>query len=154
MTKNNARLQKYKLTKSLEDYIRAIFILSKRKKVVRVKDIAKLLKVKPSSVTFSLKKLSEMELIEYEKHGYVDLTEKGLKVANKLSSRYTSIEIFLEKILGLPKEIAETDACSMEHYLHDETVDRIGKFVKFIEEAPERMKLIKEFSNYYRKKIL
>ena len=152
MSKSDRKADRYKLTKSLEDYMRAIHIINKRKKVVRVKDIAKLLKVKPSSVTFSLKKLSEMGLIEYEKHGYIDLTERGLRVADKLSNRYRSIECFLERILGLPREIAETDACSMEHYLHDETVDRIRKFVKFIEETPEKMELINEFSNYYKRK--
>ncbi len=152
MRKHSESRGEYKLTKSLEDYIRAIHILSKRKKVVRVKDIAKLLKVKPSSVTFSLKRLSEMGLVEYEKRGYVDLTEEGLRIANRLSTRYRNIELFLEKVLGLPREIAEIDACSMEHYLHDETVDRIKKFVAFIEESPKGAELIDEFMNYCREK--
>lgn len=137
-----------RLTKSLEDYMRAIHILTKRKRVVRVKDIARLLKVRPSSVTFALKKLSEMGLVEYEKHGYVDLTNHGLRIASTLSSRYRSIERFLERVLGLPKEVAEEDACSMEHYLHDETVDRIRKFVEFIEENPGKAKLIDDFIDY------
>jgi len=151
MNKLYKKTGEHRLTKGLEDYMKAIYIISKRKKIVRVKDIAKLLKVKPSSVTVSLRKLSEIGLIEYEKHGYIDLTEEGLKVANKLSSRYHSIEYFLEKILGLPREIAENDACSMEHYLHDKTVNRIRKFVKFIEETPKKMELIKEFLKYCNK---
>ncbi|RLE71886.1 MAG: metal-dependent transcriptional regulator [Thermoprotei archaeon] len=145
--------KEYKLTKSLEDYMRAIYILSKRNKVVRVKNIAKLLKVKPSSVTFALRKLSGKGLIEYEKHGYIDLTEEGLKVASKLSDRYRSIEHFLENILGLPREIAEIDACNIEHHLHDETISRIEVFVEFIEKKPERVKLINEFLKYYKKNL-
>jgi len=133
--------------------MRAIYILSKRSKVVRVKNIAKLLKVKPSSVTFALRKLSEMGLIEYEKHGYVDLTEEGLKVASKLSDRYRSIEYFLENILGLPREIAEIDACNMEHHLHDETINRIEVFVEFIENNPERAELINKFLRYYKENL-
>ncbi len=149
----NSNKTGYKLTKSLEDYMRAIYILSKRSKVVRVKNIAEMLKVKPSSVTFALRKLSEIGLIEYEKHGYVDLTEEGLKIASKLSKRYRSIEYFLESILGLPRKIAEIDACNMEHHLHDETIDRIRLFVKFVEENPKRVKLIGEFLKYYEKNL-
>jgi len=139
----------YKLTKSLEDYMRAIHILKSRKKVIRVRDIAKLLKVKPSSVTSALKKLSEMGLIKYEKYEYIDLTDKGTEVAHELSKRYRDIERFLERVLGLPKEIAEVDACNIEHYLHDETVSRIRSFIEFIERSPNRAELINEFLHYY-----
>lgn len=138
------------LTRSLEDYMRAIYVLSKRNKVVRVKNIAEMLKVKPSSVTFALKKLLKMGLIDYEKRGYVDLTEKGLRVASRLSNRYRSIEHFLENILGLSREIAEIDACNMEHYLHDETIERIEAFVKFVENDPGGAELINRFLKYYR----
>jgi len=144
-------MNSYKLTRSLEDYMRAVYILSKRKKVVRVRDISRLLGVRPSSVTSALKKLSKMNLVEYRKHEYVALTERGRAVANKLSDRYRSIERFLEKVLGLPREIAEMDACNMEHHLHDETVSRIRMFVEFIEENPSGIELIKEFDRYYNK---
>ncbi len=142
----------YKLTRSLEDYMRAVYILSKKKRVVRVRDISKLLGVKPSSVTSALKKLSRMNLVEHRKHEYVALTEKGRVLANKLSDRYRNIERFLEKVLGLPREIAEVDACNMEHHLHEETVNRIKMFVKFIEESPSGIVLVREFAKYYDRK--
>ena len=142
----------YKLTRSLEDYMRAVYILSKKKRVVRVRDISKLLGVKPSSVTSALKKLSRMNLVEHRKHEYVALTEKGRVLANKLSDRYRNIERFLEKVLGLPREIAEVDACNMEHHLHDETVDRIRVFVEFIENDPSGAELVNKFIKYYSRK--
>jgi len=139
----------HKLTRSLEDYMRAVYILSKRKRVVRVRDISRLLGVRPSSVTSALKKLSRMNLVEYKKHEYVVLTERGRAIADKLSDRYRSIERFLEKVLSLPKEIAEVDACNIEHHLHDETVNRIRMFVKFVEECPSGVELVREFAKYY-----
>jgi DtxR family Mn-dependent transcriptional regulator len=43
------------LTPAMEDYLEAIFDLGKEKRVVRVKDIAKRLKVKMPTVTSMLK---------------------------------------------------------------------------------------------------
>jgi len=73
------RYTRSRYTRSIEEYIKAIYILSKRKRVVRVKDIALLLNVKPPSVTASLNRLLKMGLIEYEKRGYANLTPRGKK---------------------------------------------------------------------------
>lgn len=143
------QLSEAKLSRSLEDYLRAIYVICRRKRVARVRDIARLLKVKPSSVTYSLKKLSKMGLVEYEKHGYVILTEEGLKVAEGLSGRFHVIENFLVSVLGVPPEIAEADACSLEHFLNKETVDRLKKFIEFISKNPEGANLIRKFQKYF-----
>lgn len=138
-----------KLSRSLEDYIRAIYLVMRRNKVARVKDIAKILKVKPPSVTYSLKRLSNMGLITYQKHGYISLTEKGLDVAKGLSGRFETIENFLINVLGLPKEIAEADACNLEHYLNEETVRRLKKFIEFLDKDHESQKIIDKFKKIY-----
>ena len=142
------------LTRSLEDYIRAIYVLRKKKKVVRVKDIASLLNVRPSSVTTSLKKLATAGLVDYEKREYVDLTEEGLRVAEELSERYRNLKDFLVRVLGVPEDIAEVDACSMEHYLHPETAERLKRFVEFISECPEDIgpRFLEYFKRYYEKR--
>ena len=141
------------LTRSLEDYVRAIYVLRKRKRVVRVKDIALFLNVKPSSVTNSLKKLANAGLVDYEKREYVDLTEEGLRVAEELSERYRNIKDFLVRVLGVPEDIAEVDACSMEHYLHPETAERLKRFIEFINRSPEELgpKFLEYFKRYYEK---
>jgi len=43
-----------KFSRSFEDYMKAVYILRKRKKVVRVRDMSRLLGVRPSSVTSAL----------------------------------------------------------------------------------------------------
>jgi len=140
------------LTRSLEDYLRAIYVISKRKKITRVRDISKFLKVKPSSVTYSLKKLSNLGLINYEKHGYVTLTTKGVELAKKLDKRFKVLEDFLADVLGVPDKIAEIDACNLEHYLHQETMDRLREFIEFLRENSAGNKIISEFKKQYRKK--
>jgi len=66
-----------KYTKSVEDYLEAIYIPSEEKGFARVKDIAKFLNVKLPSVTEVLKRLQEDRLIEHLPYGEVRLTEKG-----------------------------------------------------------------------------
>ncbi|WP_457550098.1 metal-dependent transcriptional regulator, partial [Archaeoglobus sp.] len=52
-------------------------------------------------------------------------------------------------MLGVPKDIAEEDACTIEHVLHPETVKQLKNFVKFVEECPvldpKWLKHFKEF---------
>jgi len=136
------------LTESLEDYLKAIYSICRDRGVARVKEIAEVLGVKPSSVTFSLKRLAEMGLVEYEKRGYVSLTEEGMRIVAKLSLRYRSLRFLLERVLGVPSDIAEEDACGMEHHLHDETIARIEKFVEFVEKSEEGSRLIAKFREY------
>jgi len=78
--KNVNNILKKPLTPAMEDYLEAIFNLSKEKRVVRVKDIAKRLDVKMPTVTSMLKTLSKRELIDYEKYEYLELTKKGCEV--------------------------------------------------------------------------
>ncbi|MBC7240474.1 MAG: metal-dependent transcriptional regulator, partial [Chloroflexi bacterium] len=108
------------LTPALEDYLEGILILKEEKGIVRVKDLAHLLKVKASSVTESLKKLKELELIDQEKYGYIELTQAGINIAKEIREKHAVLKNFLVNLLGVNEETAEKDACSMEHYLSDE----------------------------------
>jgi len=121
-----------------EEYLEAMYILMKRKKVIRVKDLSKILKVKPPSVIGYLKKLAEKGLIYYEKYGYIFLTDEGLAVAERIYKRHIALKDFLSEILMLPNEVAERDACEMEHVLQDITLKRIVKLTEFIKKHSER----------------
>ena len=125
------------LTESAEDYLEAIYVISQRSKVVRVKDVAKQLKVKMSSVVVALKALAQKGLIEHEYYGYIELTEEGRKIAEEIYSRHKSLFKFLHQTLGLEEEVAARDACRIEHYVSPETMNRIVKFTEFIETCPE-----------------
>jgi len=120
------------LSKSVEDYLETILKIVREKGYARVKDIAKELDVKPASVTEMLNKLSDEGLVNYEKYSGVTLTEEGRERAEEI----TRIHEMLKKLLlliGVPEDIAEEDACRIEHVLHKETVKRIVKLVEAIE---------------------
>ncbi|WP_428896999.1 DtxR family transcriptional regulator [Parelusimicrobium proximum] len=118
-----------KITSSMEDYLEAISIASADKGYARVKDIKALMNVKMPSVTGAIKQLAKEELVAYEKYGYIELTEKGKKLADSVKKKHVIIHAFLEGVLKVKPETAEEDACKIEHVLSAETFDKLSKFV-------------------------
>ncbi|MGC8954321.1 MAG: metal-dependent transcriptional regulator [Desulfurococcus sp.] len=110
-----------------EEYLEVIYVLSMNGRP-KVREIARRLCVKPSSVVEFLRKLANEGYIIYEKGGKIELTEKGLKVAREIYERHKLLKLFLES-LGVPREIAEEDACKMEHILHPVTISKIREYL-------------------------
>ncbi len=136
------------LGKRAEDYIEAIYELSKEKGFAKVKDIAKALKVKPATVSEMLEKLSDSGYVIYKKRFYVMLTDKGKKLAEDVRKRREILIKFLTTI-GVSREVAEKDACMIEHVLHPETVEQLRNFVEFIENSPSvNPKWLEHFKEY------
>ncbi|MBW1691082.1 MAG: DtxR family transcriptional regulator [Deltaproteobacteria bacterium] len=137
------------LTASMEDYLEAILIIGLEKKVTRVKDIAKYLCVKTSSVANAVKVLSEKELVHQEPYGYVELTQKGVLRAKEIYERHKTLYKFFNEILGVDSKVADQDACEIEHHIHRETLDRILKFIQLVETCPEGEPLWLSSFHYY-----
>jgi len=119
------------LTPHMEDYIETIQMLSEENRVVRVKDIASKLGIKMPSVTAALDKLSKMELIFYEKYGYIELTEKGKEIADNVYNKHRRLTILFNEILGMEPEKAESQACRIEHHLTAESCVKLHKLIDF-----------------------
>jgi len=120
------------ITPVLEDYLERILIMQEESKVVRVKDLAKYFKVKAPSVVDAVSKLKKDELVEQESYGFIVLTPKGRELAQEVYKKHLLLRDFLHKVLYLNKEIAEDDACKIEHYLSKETIGHILTFMNFI----------------------
>ncbi|UCH92088.1 MAG: metal-dependent transcriptional regulator [Candidatus Aminicenantes bacterium] len=129
---------KKKLSPSLEDYLEAIYVVAQNKKIVRVKDLIKMLDVKTASVIGALKKLEERGLVEHEHYGYIDLTPEGEKKAAAIYEKHTVLLRFLNEFLNVDEEIAERDACKMEHCISDETFSKISRLTRILETAREK----------------
>ncbi len=140
-----------RLSSHMEDYLEAVLILEEDEGVVRARDIGNLLEVKASSVTNALKKLGREQLINHEKYGYVELTEKGRTQARAILERHNMLIKFLSEILQVDPEVAEKDACKMEHVLSPETSRKLTKFIEFVETCPEyeRPDWLKNFDYYF-----
>ena len=118
-----------KLSQSLEDYLEAVLVLHLSKGAVRLKDIAAELHVKAPSAVRALGELKVQGYVEQEPYGLVELTPSGMTAAKSVLCRHKLLRSFLEQ-LGVPAEIANEDACSIEHVLSSETLDRIASFVE------------------------
>ncbi|WP_022767026.1 metal-dependent transcriptional regulator [Butyrivibrio sp. NC2007] len=113
-----------------EDYIETIYLLKKKKGVVRSIDVANELGFSRPSVSRGVSILKENGLVIMEDDGELKLTEEGLKTAKKVYEKHTNLTKFLMLTAGVNEEIAETDACRIEHIISPETFRGIKKFVK------------------------
>ncbi len=120
----------------MEDYLEAIFDLDKKKRVVRVKDIAKKMNVKMPTVSSMLKTLNDRGMINYEKYEYVEMTRSGANVGKEMRRRHEVLNKFLTEILKIDRIVADEEACKMEHALSPETLDSLTDFMAFIQSCP------------------
>ena len=130
------------ITGSLEDYLEAIYRILATNSVARVKDIAEDMEVSPASVTPAMKRLADKQLIRYSKRNYIDLTDKGLQIARRTMTRHKLLSRFLTEILGINREQSENDACAMEHFLSESSMERLAAFFEFLAARPELGALI------------
>jgi DtxR family transcriptional regulator, Mn-dependent transcriptional regulator len=125
--------KKGEVTASMEDYLEAIFELTEDlgSREVRVTDIARKLGVTRPSVVGMLKHLLEHGLADHDRYGGVRLKPAGLKIARETFNRHQVLQKFLEEVLGLDAEVAERDACRMEHTLSPQTLERFIALQEF-----------------------
>jgi DtxR family Mn-dependent transcriptional regulator len=117
--------------RTIEDYVELVYDIQEGKKRVHTNDIASALNINPASVTEIFQKLSAEGYVSYKKYSGIKLTEKGLKIALKTRKKHATLKEFL-MLLGVDKDIAEKDACEMEHILHPNTMKTIIKFVEVV----------------------
>lgn len=108
-----------KQKKSVEDYLKTIYILS-REKEVHGADIAGELKVSRPTVSVVLKALAEEGYIFVDESHEVHLTEKGRRIAKETYERHDTFRRLLTG-LGVDEETAAADACQMEHAVSRES---------------------------------
>lgn len=136
-----------RLTRTLQEYIKTIHILEKEKGSAAVSDIASSLDVKAPSVTSALKRLHDLGMVKYKPYKSVTLTVQGQKIGEYLERVHTILKDFF-LFIGIEEEIASIDACEIEHITHPETIDRVTKFVEFIQTAPKKPKWLKHFEEF------
>lgn len=115
---------------SLQDYLEVILSLSERGEPVRVTDIASELNIAKASVTQALGVLKKQELVYQDRYGPVRLTDKGRRCAANVYKRHRVIRYFLSQILGVEPDIAEKDACSLEHVVSHQTFKKMNLFLE------------------------
>ena len=111
-----------------EDYLEAILMIKKRSGNVRSIDVARELSFSKPSVSVAMKNLKTSNYITVDENGFINLTEAGQEIADKIYERHTFRTNWLTS-LGVDPEVAAEDACKMEHAISSESFSAIKKFV-------------------------
>lgn len=111
-----------------EDYLEAILMIKKRSGNVRSIDVARELSFSKPSVSVAMKNLKTSNYITVDENGFINLTEAGQEIANKIYERHTFLTNWLTS-MGVDPEVAAEDACKMEHAISSESFSAIKKYV-------------------------
>lgn len=107
------------------EYIKHVFRLQQVSSPVSTSALAESMRVAPSTVTDTLKRLSQKGLINYVPYHGITLTPEGEKVAVKAIRRHRIVERFLTDMLGFEWHEAHEEALSFENDLSDEVEKRL-----------------------------
>lgn len=117
------------LTISAESYLDVIHDLS-HKGPVRSVDVAERLNVTKVSVNKALRVLKQAGYVVQQPYQCIELTEAGVRHAHRIAWRHEVTRSFLRDVLGVSPEVADADACRIEHVISDETVSRLEAFIR------------------------
>ena len=119
-------------TSTEENYLKAIYHLSTgNQNSVLTSAIAGSLSTSAASVTDMIKKLSEKNMVEYERYHGVRITRKGEKVALSIIRRHRLWEVFLMDKLKFKWDEVHDLAEELEHVCSDELTKRLDAFLGF-----------------------
>lgn len=107
-----------------EDYLESILKLEEQGKQVRSIDVVSDLGYSKPSVSVAMKKLRESGYVQMEEGGVITLTASGRAVAMRTWERHRTLTEFFIR-LGVDPQVAEQDACKVEHDLSDETFEKL-----------------------------
>ena len=114
------------LTKSVEDYLKAIYRLTLGGTPAGTTEIANLLDLAPASVTGMVKRLSEQGLLEHVPYKGAELTASGRRAALRTLRRHRILESYLVAFLDYTWDAVHEEAERLEHAVSDRLVERMA----------------------------
>ena len=114
------------LTRSIEDYLKAIYELEQDGSPAQTSAIAGALDVAPPSVSGMVKRLSEAGLLQHVPYRGVQLTQEGRRAALRMVRRHRVVETYLTTKLGYDWDSVHEEAERLEHAVSDELIERMA----------------------------
>lgn len=124
------------LSRSVEDYLKAIYGLTERGEAASTSAIAELLAVQPASVTGMVKRMAESGLLEHVPYRGVRLTGRGQRESLKVLRRHRIIETYLCERLGFAWDHVHGEAERLEHAASDTLVEHMAAALGFPSHDP------------------
>lgn len=114
------------LTRSVEDYLKAIYRLSLDGQPATTSAIAQALVLSPPSVSGMIRRLSEQGLLAHVPYRGVALTAEGRRAALRMVRRHRIIEAYLVARLGYTWDTVHDEAERLEHAVSEELIERMA----------------------------
>ena len=126
------------LTAREEDYLETIYRLTGAGAAVGVTDVAKARQVTVPTARTAVAKLARYGLVRKEHYGKITMRSAGRKRAEEIYAMHRALLRFLKEVLLLAPEVAEREACRMEHGLSKETLRRLVLFLEAWDSSDKR----------------
>lgn len=120
-----------------EEYLEAVWDLSKGGRAVKTNELAERLGVSPASATEALQRLGRNGMVDYEPYKGASMTDTGRKAASRIKRKHRLLEVFLTKVLRMPPKNAHAEACKLEHSLSDETENALCRSLHGPDSCPD-----------------
>jgi len=117
----------------VEMYLKAIWHIKEKNEPVKISTIAKMLNVRQPSVVQMLKKLSERNLVKYNKAG-VSLSEQGEIIGASMMRNSRLLEVLMQSALKI--EIDEEMVCGIEHHMNEQFTDALCTMLNHPRKCP------------------
>lgn len=124
------------LSRSVEDYLKAIYSLSRSGEAVSTSAIAESLEIQPASVTGMVKRMAEWGLLQHIPYKGVRLTEPGEREALRVLRRHRILETYLCERLGFSWDDVHDEAERLEHAASDDLIEKMAKALGFPSHDP------------------
>ncbi len=119
-----------RLTRSVEDYLKAVYALTEREDSASTSALAEALNVQPASVTGMIKRLAECGYLEHTRYHGVRLTESGSREALRIIRRHRILETYLYTHLDYSWDDVHQEAERLEHAASDALIDRMAAILE------------------------
>ena len=124
------------LTRSKQDYLKALYALAPRGETVATSQLAQRLEVSAPSVTNMLGRLADKRLVAHAPRAGARLTAEGRRRALEMVRRHRILETFLVRVLGFDWSEVHADAEVLEHHVSDRVLQAIDRLVGHPHEDP------------------
>lgn len=114
-----------------EDYLEAICIYTGRySRPPALTDLSAALHIDEGEVRTDMVELARQGDVSFGDDGSINLTDKGSVTGSQIIKRHETLQCFLRDILGMDQSSASDEACKIEHAVSDETIDRLGDYLR------------------------
>lgn len=144
------KFDEVELTHSSVHHLMAIYELLKRNGYVRGVDVSKYLDISRSSVSITMKKLAARGYVMEDENKFYRFTAHGEELINNVLGKRRIIKLFFENVLGLSADVAEEEACKIEHLLEEQTSQKLMTFLGFyLSERKAVQNFKKQFAEFH-----